>query len=179
MRINLGGLQLWFAFIFVSLSYWKHPCDCRTKLEKGCDLLSFLYLCLIGNTTTLKEDSTSVLWFAFIFVSLSYWKHQFLLSLNSIRCCDLLSFLYLCLIGNTIHQCCELIDEVVICFHFCIFVLLETPGRRNQRYIRRLWFAFIFVSLSYWKHHFKDLVLPSNVVICFHFCIFVLLETPT
>ena len=41
---------------------------------------------------------------------------------------------------------------VVICFHFSIFVLLETPTDRSYSADAGLWFAFILVSLSYWKH---------------------------
>ena len=42
---------------------------------------------------------------------------------------------------------------VVICFHFSIFVLLETAVYTYEIKEVQLWFAFILVSLSYWKQH--------------------------
>ena len=75
-----------------------------------------------GRWKLLKE----LLWFAFIFVSLSYWKHH--------------------IDRDTTPK------TVVICFHFSIFVLLETPSVRMWTFRLQLWFAFILVSLSYWKH---------------------------
>ena len=75
-----------------------------------------------GRWKLLKE----LLWFAFILVSLSYWKHH--------------------IDRDTTPK------TVVICFHFSIFVLLETPKRYHGDTLQTLWFAFILVSLSYWKH---------------------------
>ena len=40
--------------------------------------------------------------------------------------CDLLSFYYLCRTRNNITQVVRILDHVVICFHFTIFVVLET-----------------------------------------------------
>ena len=40
--------------------------------------------------------------------------------------CDLLSFYYLCRTGNNDIEAIQLIITVVICFHFTIFVVLET-----------------------------------------------------
>ena len=41
-------------------------------------------------------------------------------------CCDLLSFHYLCAIRNSTGGYPPGKSDVVICFHFIIFVLLET-----------------------------------------------------
>ena len=40
--------------------------------------------------------------------------------------CDLLSFYYLCRTGNNHCYIYDKSQEVVICFHFTIFVVLET-----------------------------------------------------
>ena len=194
--------ELWFAFILLSLSYWKqHPGgDCWLEyvvicfhftifvvLEtthivsfldaKGCDLLSFYYLCRTGNNknpvsyrsgavvicfhftifvvleTTRKNGCAiyRVLWFAFILLSLSYWK-QPRWKANAVRL-------------------------VVICFHFTIFVVLETTPYRRLDLFPLLWFAFILLSLSYWKQLSPYYACETTVVICFHFTIFVVLET--
>ena len=42
--------------------------------------------------------------------------------------CDLLSFHYLCAIRNSRNGNGALLRPVVICFHFIIFVLLETAN---------------------------------------------------
>ena len=146
------GHGLWFAFIFVSLSYWQQHNHTFFRIGISCDLLSFLYLCRTGNNRTIWENtleyvvicfhfcifvvlatthSTSshtlqMLWFAFIFVSLSYWQQQWPRFHLNVGCCDLLSFLYLCRTGNNLQYCNELRFCVVICFHFCIFVVLAT-----------------------------------------------------
>ena len=91
----------------------------------------------------------------------------------------------------------------MICFHFTIFVVLTTTITRSVAKIRRLWFAFILLSLSYWQQPMTrfcdcwprcDLLSfyylcrtdnnvkgwdksPEPVVICFHFTIFVVLTT--
>ena len=41
-------------------------------------------------------------------------------------CCDLLSFYYLCRTGNNKERLRLIPSQVVICFHFTIFVVLET-----------------------------------------------------
>ena len=45
-------------------------------------------------------------------------------------CCDLLSFYYLCRTGNNDIAINVARNIVVICFHFTIFVVLETTGAR-------------------------------------------------
>ena len=221
--------QLWFAFIFVSLSYWQQPSSRNASMPCGCDLLSFLYLCRTGNnlpewkqyneqvvicfhfcifvvlatTGDFEMPLVQGLWFAFIFVSLSYWQQHRKEQKGVTESCDLLSFLYLCRTGNNGNWIICIDFIVVICFHFCIFVVLATtlPIWRWSRCW--LWFAFIFVSLSYWQQltatrflhtmccdllSFLYLCRTGNnaviihrittfVVICFHFCIFVVLAT--
>ena len=92
-----------------------------------------------------------LLWFAFFLVSLTYWKQ--LRNSNRLR------------------------YEVVICFLFSIFDVLETTMEddRNHRFL--LWFAFFLVSLTYWKQPFCWEDIRYYVVICFLFSIFDVLET--
>ena len=142
-----------------------------------CDLLSFLYLCRTGNNFTLWQKEHLQLWFAFIFVSLSYWQQRFALVLQIGLRCDLLSFLYLCRTGNNRNAATPPARSVVICFHFCIFVVLATTAKHYLNTRLLLWFAFIFVSLSYWQQRKYTSVRGYSVVICFHFCIFVVLAT--
>ena len=172
-------MVLWFAFILLSLSYWK-----QLKIETAqscvrCDLLSFYYLCRTGNNPSaphVRADEME-LWFAFILLSLSYWKQLKNLELTVKNGCDLLSFYYLCRTGNNLMPINCSNNGVVICFHFTIFVVLETTSFNVGRSCRMLWFAFILLSLSYWKQHSTIPCTLSNVVICFHFTIFVVLET--
>ena len=168
---------LWFAFILLSLSYWKQRCFRWLTDTSGCDLLSFYYLCRTGNNFHRIRSVWRWLWFAFILLSLSYWKQR--------------------------KGGIEVMDTVVICFHFTIFVVLETTRPPWPSPWGRLWFAFILLSLSYWKQLECGLPLmqiscdllsfyylcrtgnnrstwpgkPIFVVICFHFTIFVVLET--
>ena len=93
-------IQLWFAFILLSLSYWKQPWLITATRSFGCDLLSFYYLCRTGNNGYSGCYAQSLLWFAFILLSLSYWKQLSTYSISSIISCDLLSFYYLCRTGN-------------------------------------------------------------------------------
>ena len=118
--------RLWFAFILLSLSYWKQRNASCPRPSVRCDLLSFYYLCRTGNNNILKETKaitvvicfhftifvvletttlyvilrTLSLWFAFILLSLSYWKQRSLGGHEPGSSCDLLSFYYLCRTGN-------------------------------------------------------------------------------
>ena len=143
--------MLWFAFILLSLSYWKQLFRYGQWQDWRCDLLSFYYLCRTGN-------------------------NSFLISASSIGC-DLLSFYYLCRTGNNKEYVMTSPSSVVICFHFTIFVVLETTRRQQYIWTILLWFAFILLSLSYWKQHLRRESQKKLVVICFHFTIFVVLET--
>ena len=150
-RFGIRDILLWFAFILLSLSYWKQRKQLKTKLFHGCDLLSFYYLCRTGNNQLHIKQRVFGLWFAFILLSLSYWKQ-----LNVARkfyeySCDLLSFYYLCRTGNNNRTTNSSPTPVVICFHFTIFVVLETTAERGRVWHPMLWFAFILLSLSYWK----------------------------
>ena len=195
--------SLWFAFILLSLSYWKQPEWPVIQWETGCDLLSFYYLCRTGNNKVYLFPFAPwvVICFHFtIFVVLEttegqYHAHYF--------CCDLLSFYYLCRTGNNLRNFSSCVTLVVICFHFTIFVVLETTQAWKTAPLRMLWFAFILLSLSYWKQRMvrkrlrlsccdllsfyylcrtgnninRNASCKASVVICFHFTIFVVLET--
>ena len=168
-----------------------------------CDLLSFYYLCRTGNNINWNVEPLNIvvicfhftifvvlettynwmkrtefsLWFAFILLSLSYWKQPFAkLPVAALRC-DLLSFYYLCRTGNNDNMRIHLKVSVVICFHFTIFVVLETTVFEPSVTSFVLWFAFILLSLSYWKQQLGNVHSLRIVVICFHFTIFVVLET--
>ena len=200
---GLPPARLWFAFIFLSLSYWQQPMPRPYNTPQGCDLLSFSYLCRTDNNPISSGEFQESLWFAFIFLSLSYWQQQIqnyieiqyscdLLSFSYLcrtdnnktssptaaaMSCDLLSFSYLCRTDNNFYpyQTCE--PTVVICFHFPIFVVLTTTALLRPLDEQLLWFAFIFLSLSYWQQPLLYLVRIVAVVICFHFPIFVVLTT--
>ena len=147
--------RLWFAFILLSLSYWKQ----RNAMQRWwffcCDLLSFYYLCRTGNNWEPLCHPWASLWFAFILLSLSYWKQRSYVPMSLKSGCDLLSFYYLCRTGNNPLSKIIYPLSVVICFHFTIFVVLETTRYTNLCSKSRLWFAFILLSLSYWKQHRK------------------------
>ena len=159
--VSYTFVLLWFAFILLSLSYWKQLVTTKYTTQTSCDLLSFYYLCRTGNNPPASTTDLGRLWFAFILLSLSYWKQHCPSTIKSISCCDLLSFYYLCRTGNNrgvahLGALC-----VVICFHFTIFVVLETTPTSALLCMTALWFAFILLSLSYWKqqkpnHSFYD-----------------------
>ena len=95
-------------------------------LFRGCDLLSFYYLCRTRNNKkpSTKALPTVVICFHFtIFVVLGTtgWK-----TAEAPMRCDLLSFYYLCRTRNNSMDRKELEKLVVICFHFTIFVVLGT-----------------------------------------------------
>ena len=219
---------LWFAFILLSLSYWK-------QLSRFLEIGTLVVICfhftifVVLETTWCQNDYWEfALWFAFILLSLSYWKQQnygyyekdyvvicfhftifVVLETTKLNVrdwtarCDLLSFYYLCRTGNNGASSFGSCHTVVICFHFTIFVVLETTAGIIGGADIRLWFAFILLSLSYWKQlvniylqyssrcdllsfyylcrtgNNTILIINSNifVVICFHFTIFVVLET--
>ena len=194
---------MWFAFIFLSLSYWQQQLDDHQIRLCSCDLLSFSYLCRTDNNQIKKVVIFKELWFAFIFLSLSYWQQPDAKTHYDRYSCDLLSFSYLCRTDNNGLVNDETTHVVVICFHFPIFVVLTTTLRIVAAVHLQLWFAFIFLSLSYWQQ-LKTRIIPeewscdllsfsylcrtdnncgrfrwprTTVVICFHFPIFVVLTT--
>ena len=152
---------LWFAFILLSLSYWKQRAPGRPNKTGGCDLLSFYYLCRTGNNEPVRRGGRKPLWFAFILLSLSYWKQLHLQWRGEIPCCDLLSFYYLCRTGNNCFVRVCGTPAVVICFHFTIFVVLETTMNALILLTFLLWFAFILLSLSYWKQHTGSIAIET------------------
>ena len=144
--------QLWFAFILLPLPYWKQPDVLAAIRAFSCDLLSFYYLCRTGNNNRLRDSILQMvvicfhfttfavlettqqwhlfrfaaLWFAFILLPLPYWKQQARSTSSSRIRCDLLSFYYLCRTGNNLSPRQYVCNQVVICFHFTTFAVLET-----------------------------------------------------
>ena len=202
---GFGGCArtLWFAFILLSLSYWKQPVWDGSTAVTGCDLLSFYYLCRTGNnrrgcavffwcvvicfhftifvvletTKTVPGIPLLLLWFAFILLSLSYWKQLWMkCSVRSTRC-DLLSFYYLCRTGNNAKASFSSWYSVVICFHFTIFVVLETT-LYDVIGADMCCDLLSFYYLCRTGNNGRANKFPvAGVVICFHFTIFVVLET--
>ena len=170
-------LQLWFAFILLSLSYWKQLIQWLYLLHISCDLLSFYYLCRTGNNTQ-NQCLTSppvVICFHFtIFVVLETTRRP---SETALPRCDLLSFYYLCRTGNNKAAVLTGWVLVVICFHFTIFVVLETTQHLMFNPILSC-DLLSFYYLCRTGNNNSDKISPSSeVVICFHFTIFVVLET--
>ena len=83
----------------------------------------------LETTKRTKTLWVSLLWFAFILVSLNHWKQR---------------------IQPTLVQ-----YHVVICFHFSIFEPLETTKAKKRTVPIWLWFAFILVSLNHWKQRVR------------------------
>ena len=94
---------------------------------------------------------SSELWFAFILVSLNHRKQS--------------------------EKVLDIIDLVVICFHFSIFEPQETVIYVSNSIDPVLWFAFILVSLNHRKQSKLVYKVIERVVICFHFSIFEPQET--
>ena len=221
--------RLWFAFILLPLPYWKQPvcpllaCWCR------CDLLSFYYLCRTGNSGVHRNSLRNYVVICFHFTTFAVLETaEGLRARQPLRRCDLLSFYYLCRTGNSMKNRWLLASElwfafillplpywkqpyicpfpfrqVVICFHFTTFAVLETASRYFNLGCIELWFAFILLPLPYWKQRtcwrgsgstscdllsFYYLCRTGNsrlwtasprwrVVICFHFTTFAVLET--
>ena len=93
------------------------------------------------------------------------------------RCCDLLSFYYLCRTGNNPASRYLLTLSVVICFHFTIFVVLETTSSYQAEKGKRCdLLSFYYLCRTGNNLNRKD-KRHKLVVICFHFTIFVVLET--
>ena len=143
----------------------------------SCDLLSFYYLCRTRNNG-LRKDSVRiavVICFHFtIFVVLE--TTDYLTTQNAVRC-DLLSFYYLCRTRNNWAVLLRGREPVVICFHFTIFVVLETTlSGVHTEFSRCDLLSFYYLCRT--RNNFgSDLIRVANVVICFHFTIFVVLET--
>ena len=163
----------------------------------------FTIFVVLTTTTASRQDVLLLLWFAFILLSLSYWQQHERTRRHPTYRCDLLSFYYLCRTDNNLARCVYGHVQVVICFHFTIFVVLTTTWTNQSIPLCKLWFAFILLSLSYWQqpvgvreqarqccdllsfyylcrtdNNIRTLsMLEIPVVICFHFTIFVVLTT--
>ena len=195
-------IMLWFAFKFVSLNYWKQPCSwtyplvhvvicfqiCIFELLKTtkqireifkncCDLLSNLYLWTIENNKEQSTPKKEIVVICFQICIFELLKTTPISSSTGCNCCDLLSNLYLWTIENNQPHINKLTQYVVICFQICIFELLKTTPWVYGSLYPKLWFAFKFVSLNYWKQLAVVFPLPPLVVICFQICIFELLKT--
>ena len=120
-------IELWIAFIFISLTYQKQQNSVNTYADNRCELLSFSYLWHIRNSessyrtmgkcvvncfhfhifdiseTAIAQGISSAmsLWIAFIFISLTYQKQLLLLCKSAPGGCELLSFSYLWHIRNS------------------------------------------------------------------------------
>ena len=66
---------------------------------------------------------------------------------------------------------------VVICFHFTIFVVLETTASRGVEVAERCDLLSFYYLCRTGNNCTSAKIIPINVVICFHFTIFVVLET--
>ena len=148
---SFGDQLLWFAFILLSLSYWKQRNLNNNFMATVVICFHFTIFVVLETTTRNMHALDSLLWFAFILLSLSYWKQRLIITNHVVPSCDLLSFYYLCRTGNNMVRSDNRVASVVICFHFTIFVVLETTGDVGERSEAGLWFAFILLSLSYWK----------------------------
>ena len=116
---------LWFAFILVTLSHWKQRHRFGESPRSVVICFHFSNFEPLETAFKCSHASSSLLWFAFILVTLSHWKQP---------------------------QLCRLfVLIVVICFHFSNFEPLETANAPTFVVISALWFAFILVTLSHWK----------------------------
>ena len=143
---------LWFAFNLLSLTYWKQHERQIVMHRYCCDLLSIYYLwhtennllqmnseryivviCfqsiifdILKTTMLVIDELSSLLWFAFNLLSLTYWKQHNWWDRVSAICCDLLSIYYLWHTENNTGATISSIDTVVICFQSIIFDILKT-----------------------------------------------------
>ena len=118
---------LWIAFIYLSLTYQKQSRIIFNRYVTSCELLSFIYLWHIRNSSRLAllsweavvncfhlfifDISETVgwsqgeldfrLWIAFIYLSLTYQKQLEGVPANPRTSCELLSFIYLWHIRNS------------------------------------------------------------------------------
>ena len=181
---------------------------CATKNNSSSELSSellvvicFHFLIFVPQRTTAfcVQIFWTMLWFAFIFLSLCHKEQPRSTDYFSASGCDLLSFSYLCATKNNLETLISALVVVVICFHFLIFVPQRTTHTLMKVFIKQLWFAFIFLSLCHKEQQarieclktaccdllsFSYLCATKNnelhlyqtlplVVICFHFLIFV------
>ena len=199
LTAKMFRILLWIAFKFVSLYRMTQPTLWRLALQRCCELLSNLYLCIgwhrledlllclckvvncfqicifVSDDTApahrLKSDQ--MLWIAFKFVSL-YRMTQLNAYITRGRCgCELLSNLYLCIGWHSCITFLDIIDCVVNCFQICIFVSDDTALRTFCCASVKLWIAFKFISLYRMTQLRQCKRIAGAVVNCFQICIFV------
>ena len=160
--------------IFVVLETTKRK---KSPWNQSCDLLSFYYLCRTRNNRRRFSSRRSPVVICFHFTIFVVLETTFAPYPSSILCCDLLSFYYLCRTRNNEGCLISQLPTVVICFHFTIFVVLETTS--NMRKLCRCCcdlLSFYYLCRTRNNGLREDIIRPA-VVICFHFTIFVVLET--
>ena len=196
--------MLWFAEKFVSLLIEQHRQRGKGRGLVCCDLLKNSYLCLLNNTQSgINHSSTSVvicwkirifaywttplaclvhvareLWFAEKFVSLLIEQHRSRGRASGCKCCDLLKNSYLCLLNNTQGIFWHCGQRVVICWKIRIFAYWTTPRNDFWDEDLALWFAEKFVSLLIEQHQRGIFLKTSQVVICWKIRIFAYWTTP-
>ena len=84
--------KLWFAFILVTLSHWKQRHLLNTLPLPVVICFHFSNFEPLETACVSKIYTHSMLWFAFILVTLSHWKQQSSSPPIIRRGCDLLSF---------------------------------------------------------------------------------------
>ena len=153
-RFSAGYEPLWFAFNLLSLTYWKQHERQIVMHRYCCDLLSIYYLwhtennllqmnseryivviCfqsiifdILKTTMLVIDELSSLLWFAFNLLSLTYWKQHNWWDRVSAICCDLLSIYYLWHTENNAAKITPKGVAVVICFQSIIFDILKTTS---------------------------------------------------
>ena len=170
---------LWFAFILLSLSYQEQQPHPFIYIMIRCDLLSFYYLCRTRNNHAMPLPYSTPLWFAFILLSLSYQEQQARSTSSSLIRCDLLSFYYLCRTRNNASKYRPFSSSVVICFHFTIFVVPGTTGLTGETTESRCDLLSFYYLCRTRNNSMPESIWISEVVICFHFTIFVVPGTTT
>ena len=143
----------------------------------SCDLLSFYYLCRTRNNYAPLQARWNPVVICFHFTIFVVLGTTFLWLCHPWSCCDLLSFYYLCRTRNNRRAAWVSYQEVVICFHFTIFVVLGTTKPRCLSPPSRCdLLSFYYLCRTRNNPHVVKASFPL-VVICFHFTIFVVLGT--
>ena len=142
-----------------------------------CDLLSFYYLCRTRNNIAWPRSRWPLVVICFHFTIFVVLETTNVPRRSTSGRCDLLSFYYLCRTRNNKGRSAKLFAPVVICFHFTIFVVLETT--RASIFPRTLCCDLLsFYYLCRTRNNIgTNIATRLYVVICFHFTIFVVLET--
>ena len=92
LRFGSMRLQLWFAFILVTLSHWKQHQPFFTTFQGVVIFFHFNYFEPLETAPFTIAILSPPLWFAFILVTLSHWKQLPFPRYRCSMCCDLLSF---------------------------------------------------------------------------------------